>query len=162
MHYDQIAAGRGHILLSIFTFGVWSLIWTYRTTRYLNKAPGAQWHDPTKKLLLCIFVPFYQVYWYYAQGQRLDTYAKQNLPNATAHATAYLILSIFIPGCASILMQDCINCICATHESPAEVVTDAKNEQTNLDDLVRLKELWDMGVITQEEFDAKKKQLLGL
>ena len=28
--------------------------------------------------------------------------------------------------------------------------------------LRELKELLDMGVITQEEFDAKKKQLLGL
>ena len=32
----------------------------------------------------------------------------------------------------------------------------------NLDDLLKLKSLLDSGVITQEEFDAKKKQLLGL
>lgn len=31
-----------------------------------------------------------------------------------------------------------------------------------LDEVKKLKELLDMGVITQEEFDAKKKQLLGL
>jgi len=30
------------------------------------------------------------------------------------------------------------------------------------DELRKFKELLDMGVITQEEFDAKKKQLLGL
>lgn len=30
------------------------------------------------------------------------------------------------------------------------------------DELIKLKELLDMGIITQEEFDAKKKQLLGL
>ena len=30
------------------------------------------------------------------------------------------------------------------------------------DELKKFKELLDMGVITQEEFDAKKKQLLGL
>ena len=34
-----------------------------------------------------------------------------------------------------------------------------KNET---DELKKFKELLDMGVITQEEFDAKKKQLLGL
>ena len=34
--------------------------------------------------------------------------------------------------------------------------------QTNADELKKYKELLDMGVITQEEFDAKKKQLLGL
>lgn len=30
------------------------------------------------------------------------------------------------------------------------------------DELIKLKELLDMGIVTQEEFDAKKKQLLGL
>ena len=34
--------------------------------------------------------------------------------------------------------------------------------QSNADELRKYKELLDMGVITQEEFDAKKKQLLGL
>ena len=29
-------------------------------------------------------------------------------------------------------------------------------------ELKKMKELLDMGIITQEEFDAKKKQLLGL
>lgn len=34
--------------------------------------------------------------------------------------------------------------------------------QSASDELKKLKELLDMGIITQEEFDAKKKQLLGL
>ena len=34
--------------------------------------------------------------------------------------------------------------------------------QSNADELKKYKELLDMGVITQAEFDAKKKQLLGL
>ena len=33
---------------------------------------------------------------------------------------------------------------------------------SGMDDLKKLKELLDSGVITQEEFDAKKKQILGL
>ncbi|MBQ8796637.1 MAG: SHOCT domain-containing protein [Oscillospiraceae bacterium] len=33
---------------------------------------------------------------------------------------------------------------------------------SNADELKKYKELFDMGVISQEEFDAKKKQLLGL
>ena len=33
---------------------------------------------------------------------------------------------------------------------------------SSLDDLKKLKELLDSGIITQEEFDAKKKQILGL
>ena len=34
--------------------------------------------------------------------------------------------------------------------------------QSNADELKKFKELLDIGVITQEEFDAKKKQLLGI
>lgn len=42
------------------------------------------------------------------------------------------------------------------------VVQAVKPESNNMEDLKKFKELLDMGVITQEEFDAKKKQLLGL
>ena len=38
----------------------------------------------------------------------------------------------------------------------------ASTNSNSLDDLVRLKSLLDSGIITQEEFEAKKKQLLGL
>ena len=36
------------------------------------------------------------------------------------------------------------------------------NNATSMDDLLKIKSLLDAGVITQEEFDAKKKQLLDL
>lgn len=48
----------------------------------------------------------------------------------------------------------------------SDVITQyrAKNEPavSTADELKKIKELLDMGIITQEEFDAKKKQLLGL
>ena len=34
--------------------------------------------------------------------------------------------------------------------------------QSNADELKKFKDLLDSGIITQEEFDEKKKQLLGL
>ena len=37
-----------------------------------------------------------------------------------------------------------------------------KQKTTVADEIKKFKELLDMGAITQEEFDAKKKQLLGL
>ena len=39
---------------------------------------------------------------------------------------------------------------------------DDNNATSNADELKKFKDLLDSGVITQEEFDAKKKQLLGL
>ncbi|MBQ9850794.1 MAG: SHOCT domain-containing protein [Clostridia bacterium] len=44
-------------------------------------------------------------------------------------------------------------------ESPT-VIEEKKTDSS--DDLIKLKELLDKEIITQEEFDAKKKQLLGL
>ncbi len=38
----------------------------------------------------------------------------------------------------------------------------ASNETSSVEDLKKYKELLDTGVISQEEFDAKKKQLLGM
>ena len=41
-------------------------------------------------------------------------------------------------------------------------ITPATNQQSNYGEIAKLKQLLDNGIITQEEFDAKKKQLLGL
>ena len=51
----------------------------------------------------------------------------------------------------------------ARQEKPVTATT-IKQEipQSNADELKKYKELLDSGVISQEEFDAKKKQLLGL
>lgn len=45
-------------------------------------------------------------------------------------------------------------------ETKAETVI--KQETSNADELKKYKDLLDSGIITQEEFDQKKKQLLGL
>lgn len=42
------------------------------------------------------------------------------------------------------------------------VATNTKTSNLNMDDLIKLKSLLEQGVITQEEFEAKKKQLLDL
>lgn len=48
----------------------------------------------------------------------------------------------------------------ALHTAKAE--KENKNAPSSADEIKKYKELLDNGVITQEEFDAKKKQLLGL
>ena len=44
----------------------------------------------------------------------------------------------------------------------AGVASDDSNTDDNLSTLIKLKELLDSGILTQDEFDAKKRQLLGL
>lgn len=41
-------------------------------------------------------------------------------------------------------------------------LSENKISDTNIDDLKKLKKLFDDGILTQEEFDAKKKQILGI
>ena len=157
--YNEAYCGLGkHIVLCLFTCGIWYLIWTYRTTKYLNKAPNAEHYNPTSKLLLCMFIPFYQIYWFYKHGRRIDTMSKFKKLNNSDMATLCLILGIFIPIVACILMQDRINILCTTKAT----VEEQKANNSTTEELKEFKELLDSGVISQEEFDAKKKQLLGL
>lgn len=134
---------------------------------------GEENRNPTNKLLLCLFVPFYVIYWMYKTAQRLDKMAAaKNIPSDLS--TLCLILAIFVPIIPPILMQDKLNAIVAPTAAPAAYAAPAApvapapapaaptSVSEAADDLLKLKELLDAGILTQEEFDAKKKQLLGL
>lgn len=148
-----------HVLLLLFTFGIWNLIWIYKVTGYLNVVKDEEARNPTTKLLLCMFIPFYHIYWTYKSAQRVDKLAKQ-AGFSSDIATLCLIMSIFLPIISPIIMQDKMNSILTKKPTAAypqaEVNIGAANELKNFKDLL------DSGVITQEEFEAKKKQLLGL
>ena len=45
---------------------------------------------------------------------------------------------------------------------PTETIIKQEVHQSNADELKKFKDLLDNGIITQEEFEEKKKQLLGL
>ncbi len=184
-----------HVLLLLFTFGIWYLIWIYRTTGFLNRVEDEEPRDPTKKLLLCMFVPFYIIYWTYQSAQRIDKLAiRKGVPSDIS--TLCLILAIFVGIIPPILMQDKMNAIVTadpnapafdTPEPPVRAAApvysapindvpvdtepvnaapaapfEAEKPRDVVEELKRYKELLDSGILTQEEFDAKKKQLLGL
>ncbi len=48
------------------------------------------------------------------------------------------------------------------NEITPDAINNSQQTPTNADELKKFKELLDMGAITQEEFDQKKKELLGL
>ncbi len=180
-----ISMGK-HVLLLLLTCGIWMYIWIYRTTAYTNRVQDEEQRDPTKKLLLCLFVPFYSIYWTYKTAQRVDKLSVQKgLPGDSA--TLMLILALFIGIVPPIMLQDKINKIATTpgggmprmaqpyqpapnqpapqpyqpapqpyQPAPQPPVPDASEALRNF------KSLLDDGVITEEEFEAKKKQLLGL
>ena len=163
---DEFYCGMAkHVLLLLFTFGIWYLIWIYRMTNYTNAVENEEYRDPTKKLLLCMFIPLYSIYWTYKTGQRVDKMAAAKGISSDM-ATLCLILAIFVPIIPPILLQDKMNNIVRTNNtqpvSRQEKETVNKETFGTAEQLKEFKELLDSGVITQEEFDAKKKQLLGL
>lgn len=152
-----------HILLLLFTCGIWYLIWIYKMTGYTNAVRNEEKRNPTTKLLLCMFIPFYNIYWTYKTAQRIDQMAREKRM-ASDLATLCLILSIFVPIIPPILMQDKMNSIVAQKNGMGENYYEEKLSPKlgTAEELQKFKDLLDNGVITQEEFDAKKKQLLGL
>ena len=97
-----------HVLLLLITFGIWYLIWIFRMTEYLNRVKGEGDRNPVTKLLLCIFVPFYLMYWTYKSTQRIDRLAA-SVGVESKLTTLCLILSAFVPMVAPVLMQDKVN-----------------------------------------------------
>ena len=165
-----------HVVLLLFTFGIWELIWVYRMTDYLNRVEGEEYRDPTKKLLLCIFVPFYFIYWTYKSAQRIDKYAQMNGVQSDI-ATLCLVLCFFVSILPPILMQDKVNAIVTArggqtpsdpfdpqpNRGPAPNASSPRSDVSSIaDDLARLQDLLNRGLITQEEYDAKRRQIIGL
>ena len=70
--------------------------------------------------------------------------------------------------CGRVLKNRCGICACGMRKEDNDYYTPKSNTSDKdgtispADEIKKYKELLDMGAITQEEFDAKKKQLLGL
>lgn len=90
-----------HILLTLFTFGIYDCCWVYKTTENLNIGGINEIQSGTKKLLLCIFVPFYRIYWFYAQSKRLENLMREKDVNISDFAVVTLILAVFVPVVAA-------------------------------------------------------------
>ncbi len=120
-----------HLLLSIFTLGIYQLVWISKVTKYLNarvdsEPPMTPWHQ----VVASMFVPFYQIYWVYKSAQRLDVVARRQgaQSNLTVICTAFQLFSFFSVILPSILMQDKINTLALL--SSGAVRTDAPCVQT--------------------------------
>lgn len=151
-----------HVLLLIFTFGIWLYIWIYRMTGYLNRVKDEPEQKPTTELLLCMFVPFYSIFWTYKSAQKIDKLAKEKGVQSDI-STLCLILAIFVGIVPPIIMQDKVNAIITSKGMAATAAPQSPAASAPVDvpaELKKYKELLDTGVITQEEFEQKKSELL--
>lgn len=149
-----------HILLLLFTFGVWYCIWIYRTTTLLNGTRDYPDRNPTNQLLLCIFVPFYLIYWVYQSARRTDIQANdRGIPSDLS--VLCLVMAFFVPHLPPILMQDKFN----RFTEPAQTVQVSVRDLDPQELSARLrtyKQLQEDGLISPEDYEAKKNQLLNI
>ena len=103
-----------HGLLLIFTLGIWQFIWIYKTTQFLNCVQDEPPRNPTTKLLLCIFVPFYTIYWVYKHARYIDSLAASKGIWSDL-STVCLVMMFFVPIVPPVLMQDKLNNIVTAH-----------------------------------------------
>jgi len=159
-----------HVILILFAGWIWLYIWIYKMTAYTNRAKVFEDRNPTNKLLLCMFVPFYFCYWTYHTSLRID-YLGRQVGIGGDSSTVSTVLSFFVPIAAPIIQQNKVNNICTgtgtAHTYQSQPGYQAAQPQqpsssSTIEDLKQYKELLDAGIITEEEFAAKKKQLLGL
>lgn len=150
-----------HVLLLIFTLGIYHCVWIYKTTEYTNQIKPGQERNVTANLLLCLFVPFYIIFWYYKTADIIEE-------NNSNFKTLTLIFSIFIPILSSILVQDKMNkmnlnnTLIKNNFSYSNQQLSYRNEAIIIEEIKKYKELLDIGAITQEEYDIKKKEILDL
>ncbi len=148
-----------HTLLLMITFGIWNFIWIYRMTKHLNCVKDEEYRNPTKKLLLCMFVPFYSVYWLYKSAQRVDKLtAQQGISGSIS--TLCLISALFIGVVPTILIQDRVNTITTGKVQTAEKSVSA-SFYANVEAIEKLAKLHHQGILTDEEFQQKKTDLLA-
>ena len=75
------------------SFEMYLFYWIYRITKFTNLANGYSYRDPTNKTLLCIFVPFYYLYWAQKSARRIDSIAKERgAPSSLARWNLILFL----------------------------------------------------------------------
>ena len=86
-------------LLSLFTFGIYSLYWLYVTTRDINDYMEQEYMSPAIVIILSIVTcGLFSIYWFYKYGSIVfnDMSKKANL-DSYGESAAVLAILIIIP-----------------------------------------------------------------
>ena len=161
--YTNIAK---HILLPFCTLGIYTVIWIYKITKASSNNSKSK---AIEAVILNVFIPFYGIYWYYKISKNIEDIFERKGRKNQGFSTLIIVLSIFLPFIAYIVLQSKMNEALTTRvvQIPNQnyqrkpVVIEQK-KMNYLDEIKSLKELLDVGAITQEEFEIKKKELLRL
>lgn len=162
------------IILSFVTFGIYLIIWMNSMIKKI-RITNSESTDSAGELLALIFIPFYSIFWVYTRSQKLFLSSKKIGVQLTDNSVINLLLSLFGLSIVSYaIIQNDLNVIARSFshttsknyktEDVVENVIDEPRESNknseNLDLLQKLADLKEKGVLTEEEFLNKKKELL--
>ncbi len=95
-------------ILGVVTFGIYQLVWIYKMTKALNLVDDKEQRNPTNKLLLCLFVPMYIIWWFYK-----STAAVKKLESVAGIKSDIGVLcpvfALLCPLIAMVMLQDSLN-----------------------------------------------------
>lgn len=95
-------------VLLVFTGAIYTYYWIYKTTKLTNEAKGFDKREETSKLLLCMFIPFYTIFWAYETSKRIDGMLQEEGKSGDL-AGISVVLMIFIPIVYYMMAQNKIN-----------------------------------------------------
>ena len=81
------------IILTIMTCGIFGIIWLVKICKDLGRLHGDE-NPVGGEVLLYLFVPFYSVYWAYAQGKQMYEDSKKRGGNLTDRKYIYLFMNL--------------------------------------------------------------------
>lgn len=180
------------IVFSILTLGIYPYVWIYRTVGLFNNKRIGEERSQGIQVVLCMFVPFYIIYWLYKQSKLTEEYTILVGNRSNDLAVLSIILSVFgLSLVAMALIQDAINKnlmteygggtkqeenitpqrdVVVTVEPQAEeknVIVHSSTSTDRISDvdieyLKKLKELYDLGILSEDEYKVKKEKVLGI
>jgi len=156
-----------NIFLSFITFGIYGLIWIYNICKQVKLFTTKE-QKCSSEYACMIFVPFYLLYWFYTRAKSLYLTARNKNISINDNSTVCLVLSLFGFSIVSYaLIQNNLNII-AENKSYDESYFDnnqdvviRKIDKDPMEAIRELNELKKQGVISRNEFETKKKELLN-
>ena len=126
--YTEYIPMAKHIFLSLITCGIWVLVWIYQVTKALNKVEKAEERRPGWELFLCMFLPFYGLYWLLKTAENVELYGAEKEKTIKLDMVV-LAIGLICPLFATVLIQNKINLIVGKPVPAAvEAVTEAPAE----------------------------------
>ncbi len=151
------------IIFSIITLGIYGIIWLYKMARTIKTINNDK-SSSGGEIVCLMLVPFYMIYWVFTRTKIIKAQADNRNLKISDNAVLYLVLSLFGLNIISVaLMQNDLNMIIKNKNivfTSQNVINDKPKETTDIEKITQLSELKEKGILTEEEYQKKKQEIL--